>query len=110
MFQQLIPHERGLGKAVQEHQHRAPTLAGGAATQGDAVGQRLLEGLDGHGFSAWVQSQSSSAVSSTPCFLSAENSFASPPPACSRAIDSARVASLRDSLSALVSSTRNFRP
>jgi hypothetical protein len=46
VFEQLVPDERGLGKAVQEHHQRLARLAGRAAAQGGAVGQAALEGLD----------------------------------------------------------------
>src|SRR5215208_830338 len=108
MFEQRVPHEGCFGEAVQEYQGRPATSAGGAAAQGDAVRQGLLELFD-HSDCGWAHCQSSKDVSSTPCFFRAENSFTSPPPACSRAMDSALAASLRLSLSALVNS-RNFSP
>src|SRR5690606_30119578 len=109
-FEQRIPDEGGLREAVQEHHQRAARLAGGAAAQGDAVRQGAFEGLDGHVPVSWwlvvlsspppsgcVQPQSSSAASPTPWRLRAENSLTSPPPACSRAMDSALAASERES-------------
>ena len=54
--------------------------------------------------------QSRVETSSMPWRLVAENRRTSPPPACSFMMDSALVCSARVSLSALVSTTRNFRP
>jgi hypothetical protein len=82
VLQQRVPDERRFGEAVQEHQHRPAALAAGAATEGDAVRQVELEGLD-HGGPSWVHCQSSSAVSPTPWRLRAENSLTSPPADCS---------------------------
>ena len=41
MFQQEVPHKRRFRETMQEHEHRASVLAGGATTQGDAMRQGL---------------------------------------------------------------------
>ena len=74
------------GRALLEgldHGARAPVAA--SACQARRLGQcraRCCAAGCAHCHSSW-------AASSTPCFFSAENSLTSPPPACSRAIDSA---------------------
>ena len=71
VLEQLVPHERRLGKAVQEDEHRRADAAGGAAAErrcrcrASSVKVSIMA-------SRWVQPWSTRAASSTPARLNDE--------------------------------------
>jgi hypothetical protein len=112
VFQQGVPDKGCFGEPVQEYQHRATAFASGAAAQRNAVGQLEREGLN-HGPARPAGGPIATAIAPFRpghCFFRAENSLTSPPPACSRVMDSALGPRCGVSLSDLVSRMRNFRP
>ena len=74
MLEQLVPDERRLREAVQEHEHRRAAPAGGTAAELDAVAERLDVGSRSAGVAPMGPGGSSTrAASSTPARLSDEN-------------------------------------